>query len=548
MTSNEAESTPRCGEPDRDIEYVRRRTLGTSWRVEREFPAPIFQPMRLLRQFVPLCGVLLAIAPAGAQLSARPKAPAKATVPAKDPTAKPAATPVPEAPKPGYLQGVATDSVHGEPLVGALIQVEGTGRIGATDSLGRFLIDSIKPGSYRLIVEHPMLDTLGITLVTAPMAFDVNSITRTQIAVPSAEYLTALFCPTARRTLGPGALVGRVREPDTDEPAVGARVSIVWYDPDLPGLPAGLKIKKTPRVRETVVGADGAYKLCGLPTTFEGKLQAQRKDGGVTAEVSVSQSDGVLALRSMSVAALPKIASADTGAPPVARKGTARVFGRVLNASGGAVAGARVGLMGVSAATITRANGDFVLDSLPSGTQAIVVRQLGYKPTEQTVELSSRTPARVTVKLGIFVPELSPVEVISARDLGLQKVGFTDRKRSSTGGHFIDPDQIERRRAQLFSDLLRTVPGIRVNMVGNQAQLVSTRSASGGGGCVTVWIDGSEWRQLDAGDVDSFVRPGEISAIEVYPGTNVPPQFSTIGQSCAAVVAWTKLRVETRKR
>ena len=516
-------------------------------RVERGIAAPIFQPMRLLRQFVPLCGVLLASVPAGAQLTPRPKAPAKAAVPAREPPAKPAGTSVPVSPKLGYLQGVAMDSVHGEPLVGALIQVEGTARIGATDSIGRFLVDSITPGSYRLIVEHPMLDTLGITLVSAPMAFDINSITRTQIAVPSAEYLTALFCPAARRTLGPGALVGRVREPDTDEPAVGARVSLVWYDPDLPGLPANLRVKKTPRVRETVVAADGTYKLCGLPPTFEGKLQAQRKDGGVTAEVPVSQSEGLLALRSMSVAALPKIASSDTGAPPV-RKGTARVFGRVLNASGGAVAGARVGLMGVSAATITRANGDFVLDSLPSGTQAIVVRQLGYKPTEQAVELSSRAPARVTVKLGIFVPELSPVEVISARDLGLQKVGFTDRKRSSTGGYFMDPDQIDKRRAQLFSDLLRTVPGIRVNTVGNQAQLVSTRSASGGGGCVTVWIDGSEWRQLDAGDVDSFVRPGEISAIEVYPGTNVPPQFATIGQSCAAVVAWTKLRVETRKR
>ena len=504
--------------------------------------------MRLLRHFLPLCGVLLASVPAGAQLTQRPKAPPKSAAPAKEPVKGTTAAAVPEGPKPGYLQGVATDSVHGEPLVGALIQVEGTGRIGATDSLGRFLIDSIKPGSYRLIVDHPMLDTLGITLVSAPMAFDVNSVTRTQLAVPSAEYLTALFCPAARRTLGPGALVGRVREPDTDEPAVGARVSIVWYDPDIPGLPANLRIKKTPRVRETVVAVDGTYKLCGLPTTYEGKLQAQRKDGGVTAEVPVSQSEGVLALRSMSVAALPKIASTDTGAPPVVRKGSARVFGRVLNASGAPVAGARVGLMGVSAATITRANGDFVLDSLPSGTQAIVVRQLGYKPTEQTIELSARAPARVTVKLGIFVPELSPVEVVSARDQGLQKVGFSDRKRSSTGGYFMDPDQIEKRRAQLFSDLLRTVPGIRVNMIGNQAQLVSTRSAAGGGGCVTVWVDGAEWKQLDAGDVDSFVRPGEISAIEVYPGTNVPPQFSTIGQSCAAVVAWTKLRVESRRR
>jgi hypothetical protein len=506
--------------------------------------------MRLLRFFAPCLGVVLAAAPATAQLTPRPKAPPPKTPPAtKEAPAKPVpAAPAAEVPKFAFLQGVATDSVHSEPLVGALVQVEGTGRMGATDSLGRFVVDSIKPGRYRLLVDHPLLDTLGISLVSDTMTFEANSITRTQIAVPSAPFLAALYCTAAKRALGPGALVGRVREPDTEEPAVGARVSIVWYDPDLPGMPAGLKLKKVPRLRETFVAADGTYKLCGLPTTFEGKLQAQRKDGGATAEVTVSQTEDVLTLRSMSVAALPKIAKTDSGTAPKEQKGNARVFGRVLNASGAPVVGARVGLMGLSAATLTRANGEFVLDSLPSGTQAIVVRQLGYSPTEQVVELSARAPARVTVKLGIFVPTLTAVEVVSVRDQGLQKVGFTDRKRSSAGGYFMDPDQIEKRHAQQFSDLLRAIPGIRVVTQGNQSMLMSTRSSTGGGGCVTVWIDGSEWKQMDAGDVDTFVRPGEVAAIEVYNGTAVPAQFTTIGQNCAAVVAWTKLRVETRKK
>ena len=488
-------------------------------------------------------GVLLFAAPLAAQrASVRP--PAKAP-PARELPAKPA--PAPEVPKFAYLQGVAMDSVHDEPLVGALIQVEGTNRIGPTDSLGRFLIDSIPPGSYRLLVDHPMLDTLGISLVTPPMTFAVNEITRTTVAIPGAEFLTALFCPAARRSLGPGALVGRVREPDTDVAAEGARVSIVWYDPDLPGLPANLRLKKQPRVREATVGADGTDRLCGLPATFEGKLQAQRKDGGATAEVTVSQSEGVLALRSMSVAALPKIAGTDSVAPASARRGSARVFGRVLNASGAPVVGARVGLMGVSAATLSRSNGDFVLDSLPSGTQAIVIRQLGYRPTEVPVELSARAPARVTVKLGVFVPELSPVEVVSARDEGLHKVGFTDRKRSAAGGTFLDPETIERRRAQLFSDLLRTVPGLRVSSQNGQSVVTSTRSATGNG-CVTFYVDGAQWQQLDAGDLDSFVRPEEVSAVEVYNGTSVPAQFVTTGQNCSAVVVWTKLRVQTRKR
>ena len=228
-------------------------------------------------------------------------------------------------------------------------------------------------------------------------------------------------------------------------------------------------------------------------------------------------------------------------------KGSSRVLGKVVNASGVPIGNARVGLMGTSAATLTRTNGDFVLDSLPAGTQALVVRVLGYRPTEQSVELSSRAPTRVTIKLGVFVPELTAVEVVSARDEGLQKVGWTERKRGSAGGYFIDPETIEHRKANLFTDLLRTVPGIRVQSDNGQMSVYSTRSSQGSG-CVTMWVDGSQWQSLQAGDMDSFVRPEEVVAIEVYQGTSAPPQFTTVGQSCAAVVVWTKTRVETRRK
>ncbi len=507
--------------------------------------------MRLLRFCAPLLSALLAVQPLAAQKTPvkQPPKSAAAKPAGRDTTSKPAAKPAEaDVPKFGYLQGTAMDSVHGEPLAAALIQVEGTGRIAPTDSLGRFLVDSIPPGRYRIIVDHPLIDTLGISLVTDSMSFAAGSVTKTIISVPTGDRLAGILCTAAVRARGPGVLVGRVREPDTDEPAVGARVSFVYYDPDPPGLPSNLKIKRTPRVRETTVGADGTYRICGLPDQFAGKLQAQRKDGGATAEVVVEQGEGVLALRSMSVAALARPAVQDsTGkSTPAPVKGAARVFGKVVNANGGPVVGARVGLMGGSAAVLTRTDGTFVLDSLPSGTQALVVRQIGYRPTEYPVELSARVPARATIKLGAFVPELSPVEVVSRRESGLQKVGFLERKKNSAGGHFIDSETIEKRNAQLFSDLLRTVPGIRVAMDGaNQATVMSTRSSTQDG-CVTIFVDGSPWRSLEPGDLDALVKPGEVAAIEVYQGPSTPIQFQTIGQTCAAVVVWTKTRVDTR--
>jgi hypothetical protein len=490
-------------------------------------------------------GALLLASPAAAQRpttrpSVRTPPPKEAPIPKLVPTEPTVTT--------GFLQGVAVDSIHGGPLANALIQIDGTSRAAITDSLGRFLVDSVPPGNWKIAVDHPILDTLGITLSTQPMPFAANEVSRVVVAVPSGEFLASRFCTPARRNLGPAVLVGRVREPDSEVAAVGARVSLVWYDPDPPQI-AGIAVKvtKAPRVREATVGEDGTYRLCGLPEKYEGKLQAQRKDGGATAEVTITQEEGMLALRSMSVAPLVVASRSDSGGASQP-KGSARVSGRVTNKGGAPVAGALVSLLGGGNSTRTRANGEFVLDSLPAGTQALTVRQLGYSPAEVPVELSSRTPARVAVQLGVKVPELAAVEVVSQRDQGLDRVGFLSRKRSGAGGHLNTPEQIEARKAIQFTDLMTSVPGVRVQGTMGRMSISTTRTA-GRQGCVTIFVDGSKWQQLEAGDLDAFLKPDEVAAIEFYQaGAAMPVEFSTPGADCAAVVAWTKMNVMRRNR
>jgi hypothetical protein len=504
--------------------------------------------MRLPSLTASALGAVLFASPVLAQRpTSRPTV--KSPAPTKE-AAIPKLVPTPQTVTTGFLQGVAVDSIHGGPLVNALIQVDGTPRAAITDSLGRFLVDSVPPGEHKISLDHPILDTLGIMLSTQPMTFVANEVTRMVIAVPSGEFLASKFCTPARRNLGPGVLVGRVREPDSENAAVGARVSLVWFDPDPPQV-AGItvKVNKAPRVREATVGEDGTYRLCGLPEKYEGKLQAQRKDGGTTAEVSITQEEGLLALRSMSVAPLAVATTDSTGkAVPKVMKGSARVLGRVINKQGAPVGGARVTLNGTGAATNTRESGDFVLDSLPAGTQAITVRHLGYAPTDVTVELSSRTPARVTVQMGPYVPELAPVEVVSRMDAGLDRVGWTQRKRGASSGYFITPEQIEARKATQFTDLLTTTPGIRVQGTMGRMYIQATRTA-GRAGCVNVYVDGSRWQQLEAGDLDSFVRAQDVAAIEVYPGGgSMPVEFQSLGGDCAAVVVWTKLNVNRRAK
>lgn len=449
----------------------------------------------------------------------------------------------------GSVSGTVTDSLHDVLLRGALVRIDQTMREGFTDSLGRFHIDSVPAGQHRLVVIHPLLDTLGISLVTQPLTFLGGSEKLIDLSVPSAETLVGIFCTPARRALGPSALVGFVHDADTDMPAEGAKVSLLWYESD----PLGLK--KSPRVREAQIGKDGTYRICGLPEQLSGKLQVF-KNGVQTGEVPVVLGDSgaqVLAMRSMSIASQVQTVAAaqpDTGGAASGKsakksvivKGRARVAGKVLNKYGQPIGHARVELQNTGAATLTKPNGEFVLDSLPSGTQTLEVRQLGYSPTEVPVELSMGRPENVTVKMADYVPVLSEMRVTARKEKGLMDVGFSDRKRSGMG-YYLDEDQLKLRQTTQFSDMLRTVPGLRVQPAGDGTNVI-TSSRDATGGCVTFYVDGSPWQQMTPGDLDTFVRPEEVGALEVYSGSTTPAQFQQPGQSgCTTVVIWTKRRI-----
>lgn len=459
--------------------------------------------------------------------------------------------PTPAAASSGFatIRGSVLDSLHDALVKGALVRVDNGIREAFTDSTGAYRIDSVPAGMHRLVVMHPLLDTLGISLVTPPMTLNAGETRIFEVAVPSAETLVSLLCTAARRSLGPAALVGFVRDADTDSAAKGAKVSLLYYESD----PLGLK--KSARVREAQIGPDGRFRICGLPATMSGKLQVFRggvQTGEVPVELGGQSGSQLLAMRSMSISSTSTVVTApptDTGGKAVTTvKGRARVSGRVLNKYGQPVAGARVELQNTGAATKTRANGEFTLDSLPSGTQTLEVRQLGFSPTEVPVELSMGTPQSVTVKMAEYVPVLSTMRVTAQRERGLNDVGFADRKKTGMG-YYLDADQLKMRQTTQFSDMLRTVPGIRVQPAGDGSGAnVITSSRDAMGGCVTFVVDGAPWQQMTPGDLDTYVRPEEVAALEVYNGATTPPQFQMGGQtSCTTVVIWTERRISRKK-
>ncbi|MDB4905940.1 MAG: hypothetical protein JWO05_724 [Gemmatimonadetes bacterium] len=519
-----------------------------------------------------LPAVLLLSAPLQAQRpSPRPPAPRPAPAPAAPAAAQPAA-PVTTT----VLHGYAFDSVRVGPLAGAHILVDGTDAAGIANADGLFRIAGIAPGQHKLIVKHPLLDTLGISLVSEARNFIAGDSLSIEVATPSPETIVSIVCPAARRAMGPASLVGIVRDADSGMPAAGARVSLVWYELDPNGL------KKVPRLRESVVTSSGAYRICGLPSTVSGRVQVLL--GGVTSgEVTVELNDELLALRSMSIAApgaapkqdvtpiapiapvavtpevtpaspapgspattAPSPATTKPSRPVVATQaGRARAAGRVVNRLGQPLAGARVSLALGSQATITRANGEFTLDSLPSGTQALVARQLGFNPTEVPVELSTRLPAQVVIVMEDFTPALETVRVQASRERALDDVGFTQRRKSG-GGYYLDEEAVKARQSVKFTEMLRAVPGIRVQTQGMSGNYITS---SRGNSCVNIWVDGVEWKQQAPGDVDEYLNPSEVVAIEAYSGTSTPAEFVAPGAgNCETIVAWTVRRIDRAER
>jgi hypothetical protein len=447
-------------------------------------------------------------------------------------------------PPPANAVGIVFDSIRGRPLAGARVRIDTTALFATTDADGRFVIQGIPAGPHELRVEHPVLDTLGIDLRSQLLMFAAGSTSAHELGTPSAGRIVEIVCAPAWRARGPAALVGRVREADSGRPATGAKVSLVWYEVSLSD-----NLRRVPRVREAVVGPDGIYRICGLPEGLEGRIQVIR--GPLTSgDVIVAFGEELLAARSMSIAAPGAVAVAgpDSGGTRGGTVlGTARLTGRVVNKMGAPLPNARVQVEGTTRATQTRASGEFLLDSLPPGTQSVAVRLLGYAPAEAAVELSSQEPRSVTIRMEDFVPVLEAVRVSAQRERALEDVGFARRKRSGFGT-YMDIDDIKSRNAQYFSDVMRSMPHLRVASDGQGRQMIQN-ARDPMGGCVMIWVDGTMWQQMEPGDIDDFVKPHELGAIEVYSPTNTPAEFqSRGGGSCATIVAWTQRKLEQRRR
>jgi hypothetical protein len=426
----------------------------------------------------------------------------------------------------GKIVGVVVDSVRGGYLAGADIVIESGRRALRTDSLGRFDVDSLRPGIYQVGVLHSRLDSLGITLLTQPFRVAADSTSIVLIAVPSTTTLVRRSCAKAP---GVSAVVGHVADPETLEPIERAEVSIAWIEIDVS---KERGIVRKPRVEKTVTDSLGSFRICGLPNSLDATLQAKR-GSSVTDEIPISLGDRPVELLARTVFL--------SSTSPMAKNGDATVSGVVTLENSTTNAGSRVELVGSGTVVVTNEKGEFGMWNLPSGTRDLVVRHVGYEPEVVPVDLSSREAVRVTMKLRKSVPALEAIRVIARKKAFLDEVGFTQRRKTGFG-YFIGPEKLEMMHAHWLTDILQQVPGLYVVRRANGDGIVSGRTATSP--CVEYYVDGGAYLEVTPGDINKFVSGHDFAAIEVYQD-NAPVEYARPGVSCITILLWTKWRIHS---
>lgn len=216
------------------------------------------------------------------------------------------------------------------------------------------------------------------------------------------------------------------------------------------------------------------------------------------------------------------------------------VTGSVTDTGGTPMGQARITAVGTSQVVVTGADGHFEIADLTPGLQVLDVTMVGYRQILLPVRIAAGETLQVRVQMEIAPVALHEVEV-SAEPV-IAPPEFYER-RTLGGGFFLTREEIERLRPSVFTDVLRRVPGVRLQPVrgpsGNSYQAVSGRMGSRA--CpMLYYVDGIPFPVSGDIGINSLIQPKDIAALEVYSGTSrVPLQFSSSTSYCGVVVIWT---------
>ena len=454
------------------------------------------------------------------------------------------------------VRGVVHDSVSRVPLAGATVQIvsaEDPSRIAfvaRSDSLGRYAVSDVPHGRYWVGFFHPLLDSLG--LEAQPRAFRLAESTGDELQVdlglPSPLRVHEALCANVRdSTITPsdttGVLVGFVSDAQSLASVPHATVIAEWMELTVGA--AGVR-HRVPR-RDTHTDGSGWFVLCGIPAGTDVLVRAANArdtSGAIELRVPVTR----LVRRNLFVgrSVVQSTPAADsvqadslrarTTRLPVARQGDGALTGWVRTETGQPIVGARVKVVGSAVEGATNANGEFSITGLPSGTQSVETRAIGYFPDTRAVDV---TRERVPVLIGLTtLKHVLDTMHVRATALTVKDMFGFDHRRRVGAGRFFGAEDVTRWHPQQLTDLLRHSPSMSLVPIEPFGYALRVR---GSGACSpSIFLDGRLLHRWELADLNAVVPPAELEAMEVYTAQQAPAEFTTRNEHCASIVVWTR--------
>jgi hypothetical protein len=413
------------------------------------------------------------------------------------------------------VRGLAYDSLRKAPLRNAVVTVVGSDARATTDDHGRFIIEGVAPGVHTFSAQHGMLDSIGLSGVTARSAVADGQAT-VLLAVPSFETLWRAACGATPVPRDRGFIYGTVRDAIGLGPVDSATVELTWLDIEA-SREAGIRQRRWWGQAHT--DSTGSYTICGTPTVEGLRMQAL-SDSGASGIVDLFGSSLRVQRRDL---VLGPVSDSD-----LTRRAT--IAGTITDDRGAPFADARV-LVDEFGEMRSGADGRVVLRNVPAGTRQVEVLAIGRMPVTTVMELAAGDTGTFAVSLRA-ITTLDVVRVTGTRRQRRMIQEFELRRQNGAGYVLDSTDLAQRGR---LSSAFEGFPSVEVRST--RGQFTLTFPEASGGRCVpAVFIDG---RETDLDELN-MLRLGEIAAVEVYlRRVSAPAEFLSRDR-CGSVVVWTR--------
>ncbi len=216
------------------------------------------------------------------------------------------------------------------------------------------------------------------------------------------------------------------------------------------------------------------------------------------------------------------------------------VRGIVIRADSRApVSGAKVSLDGTELALVTDVKGRFKFPKISAGQYIIRAEVEGFPVATSTLLLAKGDRLDIEFQVGATESVTLPELKVEADPTIVSPVAEFNRRATSGNGRYLTREYIEKRRSANLMDLLRTVPGVRIECPRTD-RVCRIRMARAPRTCVSpaYFLDGIP---ADP-SVFYLTMPTDVEGIEIYQGpSETPPELEGVKSFCGVVVIWTRI-------